>query len=1190
MSGGVEPADILSVLSLVKERWKVVRKIGGGGFGEIYEAMDLLTRASVALKVESAQQPKQVLKMEVAVLKKLQGKDHICRFVGCGRNDRFNYVVMELQGRNLADLRRSMPRGTFSISTTLRLGHQILEAIESIHSVGFLHRDIKPSNFAMGRFPSTCRTCYMLDFGLARQFTNSCQEVRPPRPVAGFRGTVRYASVNAHKNKEMGRHDDLWSLFYMLVEFLVGQLPWRKIKEKEQVGKLKETYDHCLMLRHLPAEFGVFLDHISNLDYFTKPDYQLLMSVFDNSMKTYNVVENDPYDWERTSTDGTVTISASTTTPQHHTRLTPAHMGMANASLIPGDLMRENTDEVLQDEQLSDAENNAAPDRLLASPLHPLRNQEADVWEELDRNRNRIRAAVWKGATEEEQSNNHGNAGHQSPHGGPTLGSPVKLHSEVAASDRDGALLRKLRNIHSFDLERRLGVDSKPSPERFLDSCVQKQQMSIQNQEKEAAVFPVPQDHVVTAGEYRDGVWHYEEEFLARGGSPKPPSPGSLEQGEGAASSGGFVALNLSSGRQDVDSKEWVMVERPSGSPEGKATRSPSEEDEEPEVLRPQEQFPGWDKGSPSPGSDKAKQESSSSSKGKMDKLELSVAPVGAPPPITPTSPAEALAEGVLTQLPTSPPSLPEEVLVRTSSPIPLRSPSPHTLLTTLSDPLQQRQPAGMRRSQSVDQQQQQASSRPQPTSPAPAARSPSRRKLPAIPPGAANTKFPSVIRITRAQLQQLTAQRPSGPSSPSGSDTTPQCLLLEKRGDAGAEAQQYQEPTSPRDPELTQPGTSPDPPVIGAGHGKAQSPAGSRVSSPSSPRSPLSPVPPHDRLSPSTSLQKASSNGALSNLKDPADDSPRSATEPQLKEEENSAAKQPIGASSIRKDPTRRQSRIPVLEPCTATPGSAKEKLLQKKASHQGPAPSPTASPSLSDKRGAIIATLARDPLSSASDRSQDEDSLMGSRSDRQVDDAQSLSSSSSPLSRKSRIPRPVQSAASAEQLATHFLPSPPPGRPPSRPGAEGRLRRYRIRVGSTGDADILSCLAQLMHSSRGSPVHQRSSSQHGGSRMGIGSLTGSPHHHHRSSSGSPRSSSSLQRSVSSSPSHHEHRGGAGGACLGRSHSPPSFSGSPPPRRFYLHHQETCCSRQARAAAFHLSRGKAGCSREGKCSSKLSR
>lgn len=54
------------------------KKIGGGGFGEIYEALDLLTRINVALKVESAQQPKQVLKMEVAVLKKLQGE---CKWI-----------------------------------------------------------------------------------------------------------------------------------------------------------------------------------------------------------------------------------------------------------------------------------------------------------------------------------------------------------------------------------------------------------------------------------------------------------------------------------------------------------------------------------------------------------------------------------------------------------------------------------------------------------------------------------------------------------------------------------------------------------------------------------------------------------------------------------------------------------------------------------------------------------------------------------------------------------------------------------------------------------------------------------------------------------------------------------------------------------------------------------------------------
>ncbi|KAK2826524.1 hypothetical protein Q5P01_020738 [Channa striata] len=1173
------------------------------------------------------QQPKQVLKMEVAVLKKLQGKDHVCRFVGCGRNDRFNYVVMELQGRNLADLRRSMTRGTFSISTTLRLGRQILEAIESIHSVGFLHRDIKPSNFAMGRFPSTCRTCYMLDFGLARQFTNSCQEVRPPRPVAGFRGTVRYASVNAHKNKEMGRHDDLWSLFYMLVEFLVGQLPWRKIKDKEHVGKLKETYDHRLMLKHLPAEFGVFLEHISSLDYFTKPDYELLMSVFDNSMKTYNVVENDPYDWERTGTDGTLTINASATTPQHHTRLTPAHMGMANASLIPGDLLRENTDEVLQDEQLSDVENNAAPERLPGSPLHPHRNQEADVWEELDRNRNRIRTAAWKPqvATEDEHSNNQGNQGHQSPYAGPTLGSPVKLHSEVLASDRDGPLLRKLRNIHSFDLERRLGLESKPSPERFLDACSAKQQPGAQHQEKEAngvAIIPVTQGQAVPAGERPDRIWHYDEEYVSGGGSPKPASPGSLEQGEGAASSGGFVALNLSSGRQDIDSREWVMVERPSGSPGAKITTSPSEEDEEPEVLQPGDRTPGWEKGSPSPSSVKMKQESTASSKGsaKVDKLELSVGPAGVLPPVTPTSPAEALAEGVLTQLPTSPPSLPEEVVARTSSPIPLRSPSPHTLLTTLSDPLHHHQSPGIRRSQSADQQQQQErpssssschASLPLPPNPTPGTCSPSRRKLPTIPPGAANTKFPSVIRITRAQLQQLTAQRPSGLSSQSGSDSVPQCLLLERRGDVDAEMQHIQEHTvdisSPQDHVPLHPSTPTDPLaemlVNGDHHAKAQSPAPSRVSSPRSPRSPHSPPPRspssprslRSPRSPRTSVfanghfcppvnsQKDLSNETFPKLKDPENESAPApfATEPELKGGESREVNQApdqirsLASSSPvapHKDPSRRQSRIPVLEPSSLLefppPGSAKEKLLQKKASHQGLVPSPTASPCLTDRRGPMVASLAKDPLSSTSDRSQDEDSLMGSRSDRQGDDAPSLSSSSSPLSRKSRIPRPVHSASSAEQLAAQFLPRPPPGKPPCRPAVEGRLRRYRIRAGSTSDSDLLTCLAQLMHGSRGSPLHHRSSAQHGGSRMGICSLTSSPHHH-RSSSASPRSSSSLQRSVSSSPSRHEHRGGGGGGCLGRSRSPPSFSGSPPTRRFYPHHQEGCCSRQARTGPF---------------------
>lgn len=156
------------------------------------------------------------------------GKDHVCRFIGCGRNEKFNYVVMQLQvsprgprilppvtqgrglqlrgagkgkgdcdpgrrgtwaqpwgrgwaegpvvvgrplskvappspqGRNLADLRRSQPRGTFTLSTTLRLGKQILESIEAIHSVGFLHRDIKPVRAALPHTSSPSRGPWFL--------------------------------------------------------------------------------------------------------------------------------------------------------------------------------------------------------------------------------------------------------------------------------------------------------------------------------------------------------------------------------------------------------------------------------------------------------------------------------------------------------------------------------------------------------------------------------------------------------------------------------------------------------------------------------------------------------------------------------------------------------------------------------------------------------------------------------------------------------------------------------------------------------------------------------------------------------------------------------------------------------------------------------------------------------------------
>lgn len=341
--------DLLRIGEYVKSRWKVVKKIGGGGFGEIYQGHDTATQEMIALKLESANTSKQVLKMEVAVLKKLQGNYNVCQFIACGRNDRFNYVVMSLVGQNLAELRRSQSRGAFSIGTMLRLGIQIINGIEAIHDCGFLHRDVKPSNFAMGNTKNTNKTVFMIDFGLSRQYVNNEGNVRAPRAVAGFRGTVRYASITAHENKEMARRDDLWSVFYMLVEFAQGSLPWRKLKDKEEVGKFKKSYDHKLLLKHLPSEFKEFLAHIQGLHYADRPNYDLLRGCCEESLTKRGITHTDPYDWEKASESSPNTNTSSTS------KYLPTPAGITrpdNALNNPSDLPCSNTALPAEEESL----------------------------------------------------------------------------------------------------------------------------------------------------------------------------------------------------------------------------------------------------------------------------------------------------------------------------------------------------------------------------------------------------------------------------------------------------------------------------------------------------------------------------------------------------------------------------------------------------------------------------------------------------------------------------------------------------------------------------------------------------------------------------------------------------------------------------------------------------------------------
>lgn len=284
--------------TIIKSKWKIQHLLGKGAFGETYAAYDIHTNEEVAIKIEKLDSKKMVLRLEVIALKKLQSCPYVVRYKHSGRQDDFNFLVMERLQDNLATLRKKMPRGTFSMCTTLKLGVQMIDALEGCHKLGYIHRDVKPSNFVTGRAKNRRGRIYIIDFGLARKYRLPNGEIRPPRKSAGFRGTARYASINSHRCKELGRRDDLWSVFYVLVEFALGSLPWRRIKDKEHIGELKERFTNAELVKELPKEFLLFMQSLQKLGYADEPDYDYLRGLLLQVYSREGYPPDAPFDWQ----------------------------------------------------------------------------------------------------------------------------------------------------------------------------------------------------------------------------------------------------------------------------------------------------------------------------------------------------------------------------------------------------------------------------------------------------------------------------------------------------------------------------------------------------------------------------------------------------------------------------------------------------------------------------------------------------------------------------------------------------------------------------------------------------------------------------------------------------------------------------------------------------------------------------
>lgn len=199
----------------------------------IYHATDHQRRCDVALKMEKADKAKKILIGEYEFLKKLQGKRGIVQvheLVQQVQPGKQSFIVMELKGQNLANFKKSQGR-SFSPLVAINILLQMLVAIENVHSAGIIHRDVKPSNFVMGRTADDKSQVYLVDFGLAKEHLDLKTNMPiHPRGNTDFRGTIPYASINAHLKQELSRRDDIWSFFFVILEFLDQPLVWKQSK------------------------------------------------------------------------------------------------------------------------------------------------------------------------------------------------------------------------------------------------------------------------------------------------------------------------------------------------------------------------------------------------------------------------------------------------------------------------------------------------------------------------------------------------------------------------------------------------------------------------------------------------------------------------------------------------------------------------------------------------------------------------------------------------------------------------------------------------------------------------------------------------------------------------------------------------------------------------------------------------
>jgi tetratricopeptide (TPR) repeat protein/predicted Ser/Thr protein kinase len=214
------PLVQLSPGTSVGSRYEIVRLLGQGGMGAVYQAHDRELERQVAIKViraDMAANPEILrrFKQELILARQITHKN-VIRIFDLGQADGIKFITMEyIEGENLQIvLRRKKklePAGAANIVA------QVCRALEAAHNESVVHRDLKPQNIMLDK----SGRAYVMDFGIARSMLGVGLT-----QTGALIGTPDYMSPEQAKGQSLDARSDLFSLGIIFYEMLSGQVPF----------------------------------------------------------------------------------------------------------------------------------------------------------------------------------------------------------------------------------------------------------------------------------------------------------------------------------------------------------------------------------------------------------------------------------------------------------------------------------------------------------------------------------------------------------------------------------------------------------------------------------------------------------------------------------------------------------------------------------------------------------------------------------------------------------------------------------------------------------------------------------------------------------------------------------------------------------------------------------------------------